>query len=76
MRYSVTVKPNSKVESVEEASGENGAPEIVVRTHKPAHDGEANKDVTKLLAKYFKTSKSNVTIIKGATSKHKIVEVL
>ena len=47
-----------------------------IKTRKKAHDGEANQAVIKLLAEYFHTNKSSVKIIKGATSSHKVIEVL
>ena len=72
MIYSVLVKPNSKAESVEIIDDST----IIVRTHKPAHDGEANADVIKILSKHFHTAKSNINIVKGQTSKHKLIEIM
>ncbi len=69
MRYSVTVKPGSKIEKVSENNGE-----IVICTHAKAHDGEANKAVIKALSERFDVAKSTITIISGEKSKHKIVE--
>jgi len=37
--------------------------------------GKANQQVIKLLAQHFKTSKSNIQIIKGLTSQHKVVNI-
>ena len=72
MRYTAQVKPGSKNEGVELL--EDGS--LVIRTHARAHDGEANAAVVKLLSKHFKTAKSNISIVSGLTSKHKIVDVL
>ena len=72
MRYSILVKPGSKQEGIVE----NADGSLIIRTHARAHDGEANTAIIKLLAKHFKTSKSQIKIIKGETSRHKIIEVL
>ncbi len=38
-------------------------------------DGEANKSLIKLLAKEFKVKKGQIQILKGKTSKNKLVEI-
>lgn len=38
--------------------------------------GKANKKMIELLAEYFDVAKSNIRIIKGETSRNKIVEIL
>lgn len=70
MKYSVIVKPGSKVEKIV-SDGEN----LTVFVHARAHDGEANKAVVESLAKYFSVSKSQIEIVSGLKSKKKIVEV-
>ncbi len=71
MIYSVTVKPGSfKDEILETAPSE-----LVVRTRKKPHDGEANQAVIELLAKHFKVGKTHIKILKGATSRHKTIEI-
>ncbi|MBQ3325748.1 DUF167 domain-containing protein [Candidatus Saccharibacteria bacterium] len=70
MKYSVTVKPGSKIEKITEENGE-----IIVRTHAKAHDGEANKATVEALAKYFGVAKTSVKLISGEKSKHKIIEI-
>ncbi|MBQ3306133.1 DUF167 domain-containing protein [Candidatus Saccharibacteria bacterium] len=72
MKYTVQVKPGSKNEGVELLEGGS----LVVRTHARAHDGEANTAVIKLLAKHFKTAKSNLKIVAGEKSRRKVVDVL
>ncbi len=37
--------------------------------------GKANAELIKFLAKHFKTSKSNINIIKGKTGRNKIIEI-
>jgi hypothetical protein len=38
-------------------------------------DGKANEAVIKALAKYFDTAKSNIELIKGATSSEKVFNI-
>jgi len=49
-----------------------------VRVHITAApvDGAANVAVIKLLAEYFDAPKSQIKIIRGATSRNKVVELL
>ena len=70
MRVNATVKPNSKVELVENAS--DG---LAVRVKAPAVDGKANEATVKLLAKYYSVSKTRVRIVRGATSRRKVIEI-
>ena len=48
---------------------------IKVKLTAPPVDGEANKKLIELLSKEWKTSKSNIKIIKGLKSKNKIVKI-
>jgi len=70
MKYSVIVKPNASRNEVVKSGDE-----IIVKTTKTPSDGEANKDVIKQLSKFLKVPKTQIKIIKGATSKHKIIEI-
>lgn len=71
MKISVTVKTNSKVESVEpQADGS-----FVVRVGVPPVEGKANEKIRELLAKHFGLPKSAVEIIHGLKSKRKLFEV-
>lgn len=70
MRVKVCVKPNasrSEVIGYEEDC-------LVVRVAAPPREGKANKELLKILKKYFKAKK--VEIISGHTSRVKIVEVV
>jgi uncharacterized protein YggU (UPF0235/DUF167 family) len=73
MRYTVKVKTNAKHAS---AVTELADGSIVVATNAKPISGEANAAVISLLAKYFKTAKSNIKIIRGFKSKIKIVEII
>lgn len=70
MQYEVTIKPGSKQSEVR-IDGNN----IVIRTTKRAHDGEANAAVIELLAKHFKVSKGSIRIVRGEKSHKKVVEI-
>lgn len=71
MRISVTVKANSKENSVEKISGN----EFALRVKAPAKEGKANEAVIKVLSEYFGVAKSRINIVKGQTSKKKIVDI-
>ena len=80
MIYSVTVKPGSKkgplvVETslVDSASAEKSL--TIYLREKPV-DGAANTALVKLLAKHFDVAKSCVIIKSGASSRHKIIEII
>lgn len=72
MKVSATIKPNSKHrEGVVEA--EDGS--LVVYTKAPAVEGRANLAAIELLAKHFGVSKSQVELIRGHASKHKVFKI-
>lgn len=41
----------------------------------PPEDGKANAAVCKLLAKFFRVAKSNITVVSGATGRTKQIEI-
>jgi uncharacterized protein (TIGR00251 family) len=47
-----------------------------IRVTAPPEDGKANQEVIKLLAEHFKVPKKNVIIVRGQTSRQKLVEVI
>ncbi len=67
----VKVKPNSKKEDVKKISES----ELEVRVSVPPEKGKANERLIELLAKYYRVRKSAVKIIRGETSREKIVEI-
>ena len=71
MIYEVKVIPGAKKEEIAIESNR-----ITIRTTKRAHDGEANEAIIKILAKHFHTAKSNIKILRGQTSRTKLVEIL
>ena len=69
--YSVFVKPGSSQEKIVESA----AGELTVYLHASAHDGEANAALIKLLSKHFHVPKTSITIVRGAHSRHKVIEI-
>lgn len=70
MKYNVLVKAGSSKEEVVADSSD-----LIVYVRARAHDGEANAAIVKALAKHFGVSKGCVEIVRGAKSRHKIVEI-
>ena len=71
MKITVRVKPNSK-ESAVEVTGNN---EYILRVNEKARDGKANSAAIGLLSAYFDIPKSRISIIKGRTSRNKIISI-
>lgn len=71
MKYNVLVKPGGSKDLVEKT----GEYDLIVRTRAKAHDGEANKAVVELLSDYFDVPKSRISVVRGAKSRQKIVEI-
>lgn len=71
-RHGITVKPGSKKGPLVEV-GETG--DLTVYVRERAVDGAANDGVVKLLAAHFGVPKSRVTIVRGHTSRQKLVDI-
>lgn len=71
MKITARVKPRSKEDKVLRV-GQN---EYTVRVKAPAREGRANQAVIKVLSDYFDVAKSRITIVKGHTSKNKIIVI-
>ena len=72
MKIPVTLKPNSRHRE-EVVVGDDGV--LTIYTKAPAIEGRANAAAIKLLAKHFGVSKSQVRLLRGATSKHKVFDI-
>jgi hypothetical protein len=72
MKISVRVKANSKKEAVEKQ--ETGEYTVFVKAL--PQEGRANEAVIKTLSLFFDVPKSNIRIIRGHTSKVKLIEIL
>jgi uncharacterized protein YggU (UPF0235/DUF167 family) len=70
VKINVKVIPKAHCNSVEVVDDV-----YVVRTVVVSEDGKANAMVQKLLAKHFGVPKSAVRIVRGTTSRMKVVEV-
>jgi uncharacterized protein len=74
MLISVKVIPRSKKNSVEWESG--GGEGLRVRLTAPPVDGAANEALVGFLAERLGVPKRQVVVVRGATSRQKVVEVL
>lgn len=72
MRLQITIKPNSTKGPLIEVQTDGS---LTVYVREIAADGQANDALIKLLSKHFKISRSNLTIVRGHSSRHKVVEV-
>ena len=73
MEITVRVKPGSKKGPLVQL-GLDG--HLLVYVREPALDGKANTAVRELLAQYYEVPKSQVEIIRGHTSKTKVVKII
>ncbi|MGL1933708.1 MAG: DUF167 domain-containing protein [Fibrobacterales bacterium] len=72
MKISVKAQTKSKRNDV---LGPDESGLYTVHVNTPPVDGKANTAICALLAKHFKVSKSSVSVLKGQTSKQKIIEI-
>jgi uncharacterized protein (TIGR00251 family) len=49
--------------------------ELVIRVQAPASRGEANKELVRYLAKVLSISNSEIEIVSGETSRHKVIHL-
>ncbi len=71
MQKKVKVKPNSKVQKIEESV--DGS--LIVHLKSPPVDGKANEELIKILADKFDIPKSNIKIKSGLSSRQKLIEI-
>ena len=71
MKITVKVKPNSKQECVEKT----GESKFLVWVKAKPVEGKATEGVVRALAEYFDTSRSNIRLVKGQTSRVKVFEI-
>jgi uncharacterized protein (TIGR00251 family) len=72
MKYTVKVKANARKNEVRKS----GSDALEVRVTAPPVDGKANEKLIELIAEYFGVPKRCVSIVRGAASKSKTVEVI
>jgi uncharacterized protein (TIGR00251 family) len=73
MKISVTVKPNSKKGNLIIKNPE--AEDYIIYLREKPVDGKANEALINFISKHFKTPKTRIKILKGATSNHKLIEI-
>lgn len=71
MNISIRVKTNARKNEVRKLTDES----FEVSVTAPPVDGKANERVIELLSKYFDVPKRSIEIIRGTSSKHKIVQI-
>ncbi len=71
MRITVRVKPGAKHAEIQKIDEQN----FIISVKEPPIEGRANKAVIKVLAEYFKTSPSKISIVSGHVSKIKIIDI-
>ena len=71
IRLTIHLRPGSKKEEIEKISDSEWKVKIRARPI----DGQANERLIEYLAEEFKCAKSKIAIIKGATSRTKLVEI-
>jgi uncharacterized protein len=71
MLIRVRVTPNARVANVTKI----GDASFEVKVNERAEGGKANKRLLEILSEYFNVPKSKISIVSGAKSRDKIVEV-
>ncbi len=71
MKIEVKVIPGAKINQMQVGFDGN----IKVWVTQIAEDGKANRKVIEMLAKHFKTAKSNIKILYGHKERRKLIEV-
>ena len=71
MRITVSVRPNSRNEGIEERP--DGS--LLVRVRAPAKEGRANRAVIEAVAARFGCPKSHVRLVSGQKGKLKVLEL-
>ncbi|MEK2689796.1 DUF167 domain-containing protein [Bdellovibrio sp. GT3] len=71
VRLHLFIQPKSSKNQV--VGNHNG--ELKIKVSAPPVDGEANAELINYLAKLFKVAKRNISLVKGETGRHKVVEI-
>ncbi len=73
MKYRIKITPRS---SKNEIVGKLPDGTLKIKLKAPPVDGEANAELIKFLSKEWGVPKSSIKIVKGLTSKTKLIEVV
>lgn len=71
MQIKVKVKPNSKIQKIEEAADRS----LIVYLKSPPVDGKANEELIKVLSENFHVPQSRIRIKSGLSSRQKLIEI-
>ena len=71
----VKVTPKAKAERIKKEMREEGTALYKIYVTAAPEDGKANEAVIKLLAKNIGIAKSSLTIIRGHTSRDKVIKI-
>jgi len=71
MKYTIKIIPKSSENKIIEHYDDF----LKIKLCSIPERGKANEELIKFLSKYFKIPKSNIEIVKGHTSRNKIVEI-
>ena len=72
MLIKVKVKPNAKKNEIKQIEDNF----FEIKTTAVPEKGKANQKVIEMLSKHFKVPKSRIKIVRGETSREKIIEIL
>ncbi|MBI5913365.1 DUF167 domain-containing protein [Candidatus Azambacteria bacterium] len=72
MRFFIHVKPKSSTARVEQKNEK----ELTVWVREVPEDGKANDAVVRAVAEHFDVAPSRVKILRGASGRKKVVEIL
>jgi len=71
MQIKVKVKPNSKMQKIEEAADRS----LIVYLKSPPVDGKANEELIEVLSENFHVPQSRIRIKSGLSSRQKLIEI-
>ncbi|MBI1823750.1 MAG: DUF167 domain-containing protein [Nitrospirae bacterium] len=72
MKVTVKVKPNAKSDKLVELS----QTEFSASVKAPPQDGKANSALIELLSNHFKVPRKQISLLRGASSRNKLFEIL
>jgi len=76
MKIFVKLTPNARnAEVISDEIDLLGARILKVKVNAPPVDGMANEALIELLGDYFAVKKTSIKLLRGLTSRHKIVEI-
>jgi hypothetical protein len=70
--HKLKITPNSSKNEIGETMADGT---IKIKLKAPPVDGKANEELLKFLSKEWKVPKSKITILKGLTSKNKVINI-